>query len=241
MDGIDSQFKRLEQEARQMLQRPMDWAECELETVFGSKPGQSVASQIRIPYKRERQILGALAALPQNEAKTFDLDGLLIGLAAQHAVDSLRQGDTQPLLLNVSFDIFTARANTERFFALCAKMDSRVTGRLVLLLTSLPEGLPRTRLLDCVNRLRPFCRAVGYAVDDVADIERIDLSNSFNPIVVVPVAACRSSTSAALKAVFSALQSQRAKVLIRDVASEKDAAALRSLGADMILMKRPED
>jgi EAL domain-containing protein (putative c-di-GMP-specific phosphodiesterase class I) len=43
------------------------------------------------------------------------------------------------------------------------------------------------------------------------------------------------------KTVFSALQSQRAKVLIRGVASEKDAAALRSLGADMILMKRPED
>src|ERR1700738_4869925 len=59
-----------------------------------------------------------------------------------------------------------ARATIERFFATCVKIDPRVSTRLNLLLTSLPNGLPRARLQDCVNRLRPFCRGVGYYVDE---------------------------------------------------------------------------
>jgi hypothetical protein len=108
---------------------------------------------------------------------------------------------------------------------------------LFLLLTSLPSGLPRSRLQDCVNRLRPFCRGVGFHLDDVAELSQIDLSNSFNPIVMLPMTACSAFTPARLKQLFSSLQSRRAKVLIRGVVSEKDAVALRSLGADMISVK----
>ena len=110
----------------------------------------------------------------------------------------------------------------------------------MLLLSSLPEGVPRSRLQDCVNRLRPFCGGVGYQVDEVAELPEIDLSNSFNPIVVLPVTACSASTPVKLRALFTSLQTRRARVLIRGVGSEKDAAALRGLGVDMISMRRPE-
>lgn len=238
LDGVDKQLARLEEAARATLRGALGTAACEVEPVFGRIRGQTVGSLIVMPAKLEREVFSALASLPPAESKAFDRDGLLVGLAAQQAVVSMTQGDTMPLLVKISFDIFATRAATERFFELCAKIDPRVTSRLVVLLTSLPEGLPRTRLQDCVNRLRPYCRSVGYQVDDVADLPELDLSTSFNPVVVLPVTACAASSPGKLKEIFSSLQSRRARVLIRGVGSEKDAAALRSLGVDMVCMKR---
>jgi hypothetical protein len=181
-----------------------------------------------------------LAALPLKESKVFDLDGLLISLAAQQAITTMGRGDTTPLLVKISFDIFSTRAATERFFALCAKIDPRVTTRLVVLLSSMPDGVPRSRLQDCVNRLRPFCRGVGYQVDEVAGLPQIDLSNSFNPIVVLPASIRGANAPGKLRELFSSLQSRRAKILIRGVESERDAAIFWSLGTDMLSMRQPE-
>lgn len=239
LGGLDKQLGRLEREARLTLRDALASSACDLVPVFG-RDGRPVASQVFMPHKTERHVLSALSALPPKEANAFDMDGLLLGLAAQHAVMSLAQGDTGPVLVTISFDLFAARATTERLFALCARIDPRVTARLVILLSSLPNGLPRTRLQDCINRLRPFCRGVGYHLDELADLPRIDLSNSFNPIAVFPVTACSASAPSELRELFSSLQSRRAKVLIYGIASKKDAAALRGLGADMISMKRSE-
>ena len=240
LTGLDQQLERLEQEARRTLSTALAEAACELEPVYGRDRTKLVASQVLMPPKLERQLTCALSALPQNEAQSFDPDGLLLGLAAQQVVASMVRGDSTPFLVKISFDIFATRATTERFFATCGKIDRRLTGRLVLLLSSLPEGVPRSRMQDCVNRLRPFCGGVGYQVDEVAELPEIDLSNSFNPIVVLPVTACSASTPVKLRALFTSLQTRRARVLIRGVGSEKDAAALRGLGVDMISMKRPE-
>jgi hypothetical protein len=238
LDGLDKQLERLEQDARKTLLEALAVAVCDVHPVYGRNPGQVVASKIHIPYKLERQLVSAQSVLPPQESKAFDPDGLLLGLAAQYAVTSLGRGDTMSLLVKINFDIFATRATTDRFLATCGKIDRRLTGRLNLLLSSLPIGVPRSRLQDCVNRLRPFCGGVGYQVDEEAELPEIDMSNSFNPIVVLPLSACSASTPTRLKALFISLQTRRARVLIRGVGSEKDAAALRSLGADMISMKR---
>jgi len=115
-----------------------------------------------------------------------------------------------------------------------------MTGRLVLLLSSVPNGVPRTRLQDCVNRLRPFCRGVGYQVDAPAELPELDPTNSFNPIVALPVAACSLAAPAKTRLLFTGLQSRRAKILVCGVESDSDAAAVLALGADMIAMMRPE-
>ncbi len=240
LKGLDEQLERLELQARQTLTGTLTGAACDLEPVFGHEASQIVARQVLIPAKIERQLVSALAILPKKESQAFDLDGLLIGLAAHHAVSGLELGRATPLLVEISFDIFATRAATERFFATCSKIDARVSSRLILLLSSLPEGLPRSRLQDCINRLRPFCRGVGYLIGDVADLSRFDLSNSFNPIVALPAAACIANPPEDLKALFASLQSRRARILVLGVATDEHAAALRSLGADMVTMKRPE-
>jgi PAS domain S-box-containing protein len=239
MDGLDREIERIERGARQTLRDALAGATCDLCPVHGRNPGQVVAGQVLMPQPLERQIFTALSALPAQESAAFDFDGLIMRLAAQQAVATMVRGENMPLLVKISFDIFATRTTTQRYFAVCEKIDRRVTSRLVLLLSSVPNGVPRTRLQDCVNRLRPFCRGVGYQVDDAAELPELDLANSFNPVVVLPVTACSGAPSK-VRAMFGALQTRRAKILVSGIASEEEAAALFSLGADMIAMKRPE-
>ena len=215
-------------------------AACDLEPVFGRNAAEHAASQVSIPYKLERQLTCALAALPRRESRAFDLDGLLIGLAAQQVITSMAQGDTTPVLATIQFDVFATRPATERFFAVCAKIDSRVTARLVLLLSSLPNGLPRSRLQEAVNRLRPFCRGVGYQVEELAALAQVDLSNSYNPIVVLPAAECNVSAPRDLGRYSARCKAREPRFLFAGLRSRRDAATLRSLGADMLSMKRDE-
>ena len=115
-----------------------------------------------------------------------------------------------------------------------------MTSRLVLVLSSLPSGLPRSRLQDYVNRMRPFCRGVGYHIDELAELTEIDLSNSYNPIMVLQAAACAASAPSDLRELFSSLQSRRAKVMVQEIGSEKEAIGYLALGADMVSMRRPQ-
>jgi PAS domain S-box-containing protein len=239
LDGLDRELERIEREARQTLRDALTGAVCDLCPVHGRHRGQVVAGLVLMPPRLERQIFTALSALPAKEAASFDLDGLMMGLAAQQAVAGMVRGEAMPLLVRISFDVFATRATTERFFAVCEKIDRRMTSRLVLLLSSLPNGVPQTRLQDCVNRLRPFCRGVGYQVEDPAELPELDLANSFNPIVVLPVTACLGAPPKT-RAMFGGLQTRRAKVLVSGVGSEDEAAALLSAGADMVAMKLPD-
>ena len=195
--------------------------------------------QANLPGNLERNVAAALAALPAEETRTFDLDGLLLSLAAQQAITGMARGETTPLLVNVSFDVFASRAATERFLATCNRIDARVASHLILLLSSWPEGLPKTRQLECVNRLRPFCRGVGYRVTELASLAWLDLSFSGTPIVSLPAPALLDEDPEKLKALFASLHARRARVLLRGVASERDAAWFRLQGADMIATRGP--
>ena len=237
LDGLDAQLERLEREARHALQVVLSDAASELRPVSGQKADEAVAMQVVLPAELERAVVAALSVLPAEETKSFDLDGLLLSFAAQHAVTAMAKGDARPILVNVRFDVFTTRLATERYLATCLKIDERVSGRLIPLLSSLPEGLPKTRQLECVNRLRPFCRGVGYQVDDMAELTLIDLSFSGTPIVSLPSTALASDDPYKLKAIMNSLHARRAKVPVRGVSSTEDAAWFRLLGADLIMMR----
>ncbi len=237
VDGLDKQLGRLEVAARQTLRGALASAACTLIRVSGGKKTDTVATQVALPRELERALIGALCVLPQKEAKAFDQDGMLIGLAAQHAIDTMARGEVTPILVNVRFDVFATRPATERYVATCLKIDQRVSSRLILLLSALPEGLPKTRLLECVNRLRPFCRGVGFQVNDVAGLAHIDLSYSTTPVVSLPASALVTDDPNKVKALFASLQARRARILVRDVVSDEDAAAFRSQGANMIAME----
>lgn len=236
LDGLNKQLGRLEAEARHTLQGAWASTACDLEPISGRDPRDTIAAQVRLPAELKDRLVSAMSVLSRKEAEAFDLDGLLLGLTAQHGITAFARGVSMPLLVNVRFDVFLARAATERYVAMCHKIDPRLCERLILVLSSLPQGLSKARLLDSVARLRPFCCGVGYQINDLAALASIDLSNSFNPVVALPASAFAARASAKVKGLISSLQSRRAKVLIMRVESEEDAAAYRLLGADMISM-----
>jgi PAS domain S-box-containing protein len=236
LDGLDAQLERVEREARHTLRAALAGAVCDLGRISGRNASEAVAMQVNLPRKLERGVIAALASLPAKESGDFDLDGLLLSLAAQQAITGMARGDATPLLVNVRFDVFATRPATERYFATCRRIDQRVSGHLVMMLSALPEGLPKTRQLECVNRLRPFCRGVGYHVAELANLAAIDLSFSGTPIVSLPAHALIDQDPEKLKALLGSLHAKRARVLIHGVASERDAAWFRLNGADMISM-----
>jgi PAS domain S-box-containing protein len=238
LDGLDKQMERIEQEARNTLRDALASATCALQQVSGRNRGDTVATEVLLPNKLSRELTTALGALPEKESRAFDQDGLLLGLAAQHAIGAMGRGEATPVILKVRFDVFATRPATERYLATCLKIDARVSSRLILLLSSLPQGLPKTRLLECVNRLRPFCAGVGYQVSDVAGLALIDLSLSASPIVSLPASVLSLNEPDKVRSLIGSLRARRAKVLVRRVASEEDAAAFRLLGADLISMER---
>ncbi len=235
---LSAQLDRIEAEARQVLRTTVAHAECDREAIFGRNPEVRIATLVRLPDALEHSLTCALSALPPDETSAFDLNGLLLGLAARQAIAALSQGDSAPVLVGVDFDIFTSRAFTERYIALCHQLDQRLRGRLVLLLSHLPEGLPKTRLFEYVNRLRPFCHSVGFQVETVAELEPIDLSISGTPIVSLPAAALAGLADDKLRRLITTLHARRARLLVRRITSDSTAALLLSYGVDMISLER---
>jgi len=238
--GLDEQMERIEGEAREVLQTALASATCLLERISGRNPEQTVAMLVRLSNDMERKLFCALSVLPRRATDAFDLDGLLLGLAAQQALDALENADATKLLVNVRFDVFGTRASTDRYVSLCAKLDPRVCKRLTLLLTSPPEGLPRSRQLEFVNRLRPYCAAVGFQVDEVAQLAVIDLSQTANPLVALPATALLGIAPDRLRELVAGLHTKRARVLVRRIGTEDDAAAVLAQGVDMISMEPAE-
>jgi len=239
LDGLDAQLQHIEQQARQTLRAAIAGATCDVEPLRGRNPEDRTGGLVCLPETLERQITCALASLPQQESEAFDLDGLLLGLAAKHAIAALASGDTNPILVALRFEVFRSRSATERYIVSCQKLDRRVASRLVFLLTGLPEGLPRTRLLEWINRLRPFCRGVGFQLDDLTRLSQVDLSHSDHPIIAMPATALAGLSRDRVQALATSLHARRASLLVLRVRTEDEAAVLLSAGADMISMQRP--
>ncbi|MSP00748.1 MAG: PAS domain S-box protein [Acetobacteraceae bacterium] len=236
LDGLDGQVARLEREAREALKAAAAGTACDLKRVTGHNPRETLAMQVNLPGELERGVIGALAILPEAETRTFDLDGLLVGLAAHQAIAGMARGNTIPFLVNVRFDVFATRAATERYLATCLKVDQRVSSHLIMMLSAIPRGLLKTRQLECVNRLRPFCRGVGYHVDDMASLAALDMSFTADPIVSMPATVLDADDPEKLMTLIGSLHARRTRILIREVTSEEDAALLRTIGVDMISM-----
>jgi len=103
-------------------------------------------------------------------------------------------------------------------------------------LSQLPPGLARGRLHDCVQRLRPLCRGVGFEVDDLT-MPLVDFMFSGPPILVVSARARKGERvfpPAAVSRLIEPLHAVRGRLLVRHLASRETAAQLRRMGIDMV-------
>jgi PAS domain S-box-containing protein len=231
--NLATRLHEIEDRARVGVHAILNELACEIEPIHGRNPEQVIAEFVVIPQDSERQICSALAALPVGEAQAIDLDAVLLDLAASQATEGLSRGMGQPMFVDIGFEVFEARAHTERYIAACRRLDARLRQRLVLVLTDMPESTPRSRMLDCITRLRPFCRMVGLAIDRPAALPA-DLSLSGAPIVVMEAPALVTAPLAEQAKLIGRLHISRTQLLVRHVSNWAEGAALIAAGVDML-------
>ena len=166
-ERLNSRLAEIETRARETLREAAQITSCRLEPVRSVRTRAVVANFARLPSERENRILAAYSTLPMSERQDFDFDRLVLGVAAEQAINEIAEGGSQLILVNVDFDVFLVRRRTERYVAACRTLDNRLRERLVLVLSGIPKAVPKSRVLECVMRLRPFCHGVGFQSDSM--------------------------------------------------------------------------
>lgn len=184
----------------------------------------------------ENRILAAYSALPLNERQEFDFDRLVLGVAAERVITEIAKGGSLLILVNIDFDVFLVRRRMDRYISACQALDSRLHERLVLVLSGMPKGFPKSRVLDCVTRLRPFCHGVGFQSNtmETPSVESSLLGTSIVALRYGGAAPSASIDLDALGKLVHTLHAHRARVLVRHVPSLTAAAPPAKLGVDLI-------
>jgi PAS domain S-box-containing protein len=241
-ERLNSRLAQIEEQARKTLRKAVEVATCCLEPVYNRRTHDLVAHFARLPSGMENRLLAAYSALPMHERQDFDFDRLVLSVAAEQAVAEIASGGSLLVLVNVDFDVFLVRRRTERFVTACQALDSRLRERLVLVLSGMPKGFPRSRILECVTRLRPFCHGVGFQSNNM-EMPSVEFSLLGASIVVLQDGERTMPSpmgSEALGKALDALHACRARVLVRHVPSWEAARSLTSLGVDLVSINDDE-
>ncbi|MDR3538190.1 MAG: PAS domain S-box protein [Acetobacteraceae bacterium] len=233
---LKERIAAIEAQAREDLVKIVGSAECELEEIRGSNLRSVVARFARMPWKLERRIQAALAALPSQETAAFDFDRMLLHLAGEQAAQGLAAGRPEPILLGIEFEMFLDRRRTERFVAASHELDERLRQRLVPVLARIPPGTPQSRALECALRLRSMYRALALTAVDLT-LPQLDWAVLRNAILVVEnddIVANHSNHLAALRKLVAAVHAHGGMMLVRNLRSSDAARAAASCGVDML-------
>jgi PAS domain S-box-containing protein len=235
-ERLNARLAQIEERARQTLRDALRSTTCRLEPVRSRHTRDVVAHFARLPAELENRILAAYSTLPLNERQEFDFDRLVLGVAADQAITELAEGGSVLILVNVDFDVFLDRRRTERYMAACQALDIRLRERLVLVLSGLPNGLPSSRLIECVMRLRPFCHGVGFQSGNM-QAPPVEFSLLGAAIVVLREDGRAMLTSKDLEALgrlIDSVHACRARVLVRGVPSWEATRPLARPGVDLV-------
>jgi PAS domain S-box-containing protein len=241
-ERLNSRLAHIEAQARQTLRHAMFETTCRLEAVRSRRTKEVVAQVVSLRVEMEQRILAAYSALPPAERADFDFDRLVLGVAATQAITEIAAGGSMLILVNVNFEVFIDRRRTERYVVACQALDGRLRERLVLVLSEMPKGFPKSRVLECVGRLRPFCNGVGFQSDGM-EVPAVELS-ALGAAIVVLQAERRTSPTVKdldkLGKLIESLHAYQARVLVRHVASWEDGRQLARRGVDLISMAEDE-
>jgi PAS domain S-box-containing protein len=235
-ERLNSRLAEVEARARETLREALGTTACRLEPVRSRRTREVVAHFARLPQRLEQRLLAAYATLPIGERQGFDFDRLVLGVAAEQAITEIAEGGSLLVMVNVDFEVFLDRRRTERYVAACQALDNRLRERLVLILSGMPRGCPKSRVLECVMRLRPFCHGVGFQSDSM-EAPSVELSVLGAAIVVLRQEGRAPGDPGRLSSkVIDSLHAYQARVLVRHVASWEDAKPLARLGVDLVSM-----
>jgi PAS domain S-box-containing protein len=233
---LSARLAEFETRARDTLGQAMRSVTCDLTAVRGRGPREVVGHFATLPNALEDRVRNALAVLPGPEREGFEFDRLVLGAAAEHLIERLAAGNSAPILVPFDFEAFLDRHRMERYLATCRAVDGRLQRNLILVLSNLPHGVPRSRVQECVMRLRPLCQMVAFEAEGL-EIPAVELSVLNGSVLVLREAdLCRweADELAKLESLIGLARTQRTRVLVRLVSNFDSARRLLKLGVDLI-------
>ena len=239
-ERLNARLAEIEARARATLREVVRDGCCRLEQVRRAFGKDVIGQFVHLPDRLERQVLAAYSALPMQERQDFDYDRLVLGLAANEAVSELASGASTLILVNVDFEVFFDRRRTERYIADCRALDPRVCERLIPVLSGIPKGVPRSRVLDFAIRLKPYCQSVAYQCVAM-EMPPVEGSALHDAIVVLREedALDNPDEGERFRRLVSTLHAHQASVLVRHVA-RRAVGSLAQLGVDLVSMAEDE-
>ena len=232
----------IEATARRSLTAMLRRQTCELHRVQ-QRDGSIAAHYARFPPGVEARILAAAAALPREDAAAFDIDVLRLSVGVEQAHDSAAGGIRLPVLIDVAFEIFETRAHTERYIEGLHRIDARAREQIVLMLTDQPDGVTISRIRDCMLRLRPYCREIGFVLKKL-EPPPPDLIGGVPMTFAIGCEAISRGQALTEEALFQflpVLHARRGRLLVFNVGSVQVARELREIGVDQIALSPMSD
>ena len=237
-ERLNARLAEIEARARETLRQAIQTATSALSPVYNRHMREMVGLFATLPRALEHAVNCALAALPMRESQAFEFDRLVLGVAAAQVIDRLATGDSQPIMVPVNFELFLDQTRADRYIEAWQQLDRRLRQRMMLVLAHLPRGVPRSKILECVTRLRRFSHAVGFQAEAV-ELPPIEFSALGASIVVVQeedLKAWEFEDLTKLEKLVGVVHAHHARVLMREVGSRESAAKLLRLGADLIAL-----
>lgn len=241
-ERVNTRLAQIEAKARDTLKAALLSRAYRLEQVRSRRTRDVAAEFVKLRSDQENSVIAAYSALAMADRQNFDLDRLMLGHAADQAVAQIGSGGSRLIMVNLDFEVFLDRRRTERYAAACEALDPRLRERLVLVLCGIPRGFPKSRMLECVLRLRPYCHAIGFEVDGM-EPPPVDPSLLSSAIVVVRgerLARNASKDIERLTRLIDEAHMRHAHVLLRQAASWAEAQSLSRAGIDLISVMTEE-
>jgi hypothetical protein len=235
-DRISTRLAQIETDARDTLKAALLSKTFRLEQVRSRRTHDVAAQFVKLQLEQENRIIAAYSALSMADRQNFDFDRLLLGHAADQALTQMGTGGSRLIMVNLDFEVFLDRRRIDRYIAACAALDPRLRARLVLVLHGMPSGFPKSRMLECVLRLRPYCHVVGFEVEEM-EFPSVDPSLLSGAIVVVRSerrGRRGSRDMERLTRLIDEVHMRRAHVLLRQAANWDEAQSLSKSGIDLI-------
>jgi hypothetical protein len=226
-----------EQQLRAEARLPQGAGGFVFERVIGREQGPLLGHYIRAQWQGQTSAGGA--------PDRMETDLAALRFAEQVAIDPQSGGEA--LFVEIDFGCFFNRPRSQTLIDVCDSLAVAARARIMLLLSGLTEAvsqshvLEQSRLLECVQRLRPCCRAVGLVLD-APELHPAETAVTAGTFVLLNAHAWDRSEAvphARIAKLAAGLHARKSSLMARGVEGAGARDTLRECGVNLFVVASP--
>jgi PAS domain S-box-containing protein len=231
--GIEHRIGEIEDKLYANMPPPTGAEGCTLEPVVGKERGPVLGYFVRAQWPPAQVGGGSVAARGEER---FKADLAALGFAEKVALERLAGGN-EAVFLECDFDCFFDRRRTQGFIEHCQKLTAPTRQRIVLLLAGVTATVAAARLLDTLQQLRPFFRAVGLVIDspELPTSEAVVTSGTFVVLNAHVWDRSKAVGQARVAKLVTGLVARKTSLIVRGVPTPAARESLRDIGVKLFV------